>query len=158
MGQRDASGVPRDGPFSLAGVEPGAVGGPRVATQVADQPGLGGRVGNRGPVTAQGHPGIERDGPPVAARQETGGWGSPDGDRDRLGPGRVSVHPRPESSGTAPPGRSPVGPLLADRLAPSAPGTRPTPGEYFRGPSRRGRKTRGKRPPLSIKGCLFMTP
>src|SRR3954453_24197854 len=71
--------------------------------------------------TAPGDPGIERDGSPVEARQETGGWGPTDGHRDRLRPGRLPVHHRPESSGPVATGRCPVGPLLVNQLTKSAP-------------------------------------
>ena len=100
----------------------------RVPAQVAEQSGAGGGVGDRSPVTAQGHAGIERDGSSVEARQETGGWGPTDRHRDRLRPGRLPVHHRPESSGTAPTGRCPVGQLLVNWLTKSAPGTAPSEG------------------------------
>ena len=52
-----------------------------VAAQVAGEPGVGRGVGDRGPAAAQGHAGVERDGPPVEAHQ-AGGGGEP-GDRSR---------------------------------------------------------------------------
>src|SRR3954464_9368443 len=97
MGQRDSSGVSHNGPVALEGMEPGALRGPSVAAQVAEQPGAGGGVGDRSPVTAQGDAGIERDGSPVEARQEAGGWGPTDRQRYRLRLGRLPVHHRPES-------------------------------------------------------------
>src|SRR3954470_7158112 len=45
MGQRDSSGVPRDDPVALAGMEPGALRGPSVAARVAEQPALAEELG-----------------------------------------------------------------------------------------------------------------
>src|SRR3954464_13573522 len=128
MGQRDSSGVPHPGPVSLEGMEPGTLRGPSVAAQVAEQPGTGGGVVDRSPVTAPGDPGAQRDGSPVEARQEAGGRGPTDRHRDRLRPGRMPVHHRPESSGTAPTGRHPVGQLLVNGLTKAAPWTAPSRG------------------------------
>src|SRR3954451_10147593 len=128
MGQRDSSGVPRDDPVALEGMESGALRGPRLPAQVTEQPGAGGGVGDRSPVTTPGDAGNERDGSLVEARQETGGWGPTDGHRDRLRPGRLPVHHRPESSGTAPAGRHPGGQLLVSGLTKVAPWIAPSQG------------------------------
>ena len=63
-----------------------------------------------------GHPGIERDGSPVEARQAAGGRGPTDHHRHRLRSGRLPIYHRPEPSRTPPTGRCAVGQLLVNEV------------------------------------------
>src|SRR5207302_6581631 len=94
-----------------------AVRGQGIAAQGTAQPAVGQPARDRGPVAAQGDPGVERDGPPVAAR-EAGDAREPTAAADRgVGPGCQLVHPGVEPARATWASRGPVGKLLVDDIA-----------------------------------------